>query len=187
MRYCGAKNRSGKTCKNPPLKNGNGRCRMHGGKTPNGPDSVHFKHGRYAEVFKGKLAERFMQAQTDSKPLDLLPELYVQRSLLAHYIETVSKTDKPTIKDLKQVSLLAEDVVKTAATIAKVRNETALTIAEIRFIQNSMLKLMEKYVPDPNERRSFIEDIRGLLPSNTDAQDTDQALPTGTEAAVSIT
>lgn len=181
-KICGAKNRQGKPCQRSPMPNG--RCKLHGGATPSGPESPHFKHGRYAEAFRGKLAEKFAGAINDDKPLNLLPELAVQRSLLEQWIEKVSAMNDPKIADLKNVSVLAEDVVRTATQIVKVRNETALTVAEIKFIQAGMLRLMEKYVPDPDRRRSFVEELRGLLPERPDA-DTDESadLPAFTEAA----
>jgi hypothetical protein len=42
---CGARNRSGSPCQARPMPNG--RCRMHGGATPGGVASPHFKQGRY--------------------------------------------------------------------------------------------------------------------------------------------
>ncbi len=169
MTACGAKTRGGGTCKKPPVP-GKKRCRLHGGATPSGPDSANYKHGRYATVFRGALAEKFLHASEETAPLDLLPELSVQRAILAQHIETISqKTNKPSIDQLKSISVLAEDVVRTAATIAKVRNDTALTIAEIKFIQQGMMRLIEKYVTDPNRRRDFIEELRGLVPGRDDA------------------
>jgi histone H3/H4 len=167
MKACGAKTRGGGKCKKPAMPNG--RCKLHGGKTPRGTDSVHFKHGRYSTVFRGQLADKFLHATEEDKPLDLLPELAVQRAVLASYIEKVSNKIKVEIGDFKAVSSLAEDVVRTAATIAKVRNDTALTIAEIKFIQIGMMRLLEKYVTDPNRRRDFIAELRALVPGRDDA------------------
>jgi len=42
---CGAKTRSGKPCAKPPCA-GRTRCRLHGGATPVGMASPHYKHGR---------------------------------------------------------------------------------------------------------------------------------------------
>ena len=180
---CGAKTRAGGKCQRAPMENG--RCRLHGGATPSGPASPNYKHGRYASVFRGHLAEKFSHAMADDKPLDLLPELAVQRSLLGQYIETVSAKANPTIIDLKNVSILAEDVVRTASQIVKVRNDTALTVAEIKFVQMSMLRILEKYVPNPDRRRNFIEELRGLLPERNDAEGDESAgLPALTEAPV---
>lgn len=47
---CGAKNRQGNPCTLAPLVNG--RCRFHGGLTPVGPASPHFKHGRHSKLLK---------------------------------------------------------------------------------------------------------------------------------------
>lgn len=182
MKTCGARTRSGTPCRKAAMPNG--RCRLHGGKTPSGPDSPHYRHGRYANVFKGQLAEKFSAAQGEEKPLDLLPELQVQRTLLAQYIERVSNKASPGINDLKNISDLVDDVVRTAATIAKVRNETALTIAEIKFIQDGMMRLMEKYVPNPDARRNFIGELRSLIPGRSDAGEEEvETLPAGAEAS----
>jgi uncharacterized protein YjcR len=45
---CGAKPRSGWSCRNPAMKNG--RCRLHGGKSTGAPkgNKNAFKHGRYS-------------------------------------------------------------------------------------------------------------------------------------------
>ena len=45
---CGAKTRSGGSCRNPAMKNG--RCRLHGGKSTGAPkgNKNAFKHGRYS-------------------------------------------------------------------------------------------------------------------------------------------
>jgi hypothetical protein len=44
---CGAKTRSGKSCRSPAMSNG--RCRMHGGPSPGAPkgNQNSLKHGRY--------------------------------------------------------------------------------------------------------------------------------------------
>ena len=44
---CGAQTRSGSACQSPAMPNG--RCRMHGGKSPGAPNGNQnaFKHGRY--------------------------------------------------------------------------------------------------------------------------------------------
>lgn len=47
LRLCGARRRDGEPCRQPAMR-GRNRCRMHGGKTPTGPDSPHWRHGRYS-------------------------------------------------------------------------------------------------------------------------------------------
>jgi hypothetical protein len=165
-KVCGAKLRKkNTTCRRPPMANG--RCRLHGGKTPKGEASANFKHGRYSLEFQGSLAEKFGRHAVEDKPLDLLPELAIQRTMLAGFVERISTKRRLTAGDAKNVSDLAGDVVKTAAQIAKVRNEEALTVAELRFIKQGMMMLLEKYVPDPDRRRNFIAELGALLPERT--------------------
>jgi len=180
MKLCGAKTRGGGKCKKPAMPNG--RCKLHGGQTPSGTDSVNFKHGLYSNAFKGQLAERFAQAEAEQAPLDLLPELRIQRAMLAERIDQVSSNRNPKPDELKSITLLADAVVRTAATIAKVRNDTALTIAEVKFIQIGMIRLIEKYVPDTNRQRDFIRELRALVPGRADASaDQSEGVPAFTE------
>lgn len=71
---CGAKTRSGGKCKAPAMKNG--RCRMHGGATPSGIASPHFKHGQRA---RRGMPERFLlkydEALNDPELLNLRTDL----------------------------------------------------------------------------------------------------------------
>ena len=158
----------------------NGRCRLHGGGTPSGPESPHYKTGRYAAAFKGQMAKKFEQAISDQKPLDLLPELAIQRALLADYAESVSGKRVITAAAAKNLSDLVNDVVKTATTITKVRTDTAFTIAEFKFIQKGMALILEKYVPDPDRRRNFIEDLSALIPERyANEADEPAELPAG--------
>lgn len=183
-KVCGAKLRKkDATCRRPPMANG--RCRLHGGATPKGEASANFKHGRYSAVFQGKLAEKFGAHAADEKPLDLLPELAIQRTMLAGFVEKISaKRRSLTARDAKSVSELATDVVRTAAQIAKVRNEEALTVAELRFIKQGMMMLLEKYVPDPDRQRNFIAELGALLPERSAAEAAEPAeLPAGAGAA----
>ncbi len=64
---CGAKNRPGakhKFCRKNPV-DGSKRCRKHGGLTPKGPDSPHWKHGKDATTKVPTLAEQHATALAD--------------------------------------------------------------------------------------------------------------------------
>jgi hypothetical protein len=166
----------------------NGRCRLHGGKTPSGPDSANFRHGRYASAFKNQLAAKFDRASADTAPLDLLPELATQRAVLEQYLEIINAKTKLTAGALANVNALTTDVVNTAVKIAKMRNDEALTANEIRFFQAAVLRLLEKYVPDTNTRRNFIRELTGIIPQRIDARrDEPASLPAGAGEASQVT
>lgn len=61
---CGAKNRKGLPCSKPPCK-GRTRCRLHGGRTPVGVASVHFKTGRWSRYLPQALARLYEVAEND--------------------------------------------------------------------------------------------------------------------------
>lgn len=171
---CGAKLRGkNATCRKAPMANG--RCRLHGGKTPSGPDSPHFKHGKYAEAFKGAMALRFAKLQADEQPLDAIPDLNVQRVMLEQFIGMAKSK-----KDLLSAADMAHGVVKSTAIIAQTRQKQALTLAEIKFIQKGMMMLLEKYVPDPDQRRNFISELGSLVPVGDGTPESEPAsLPAG--------
>ena len=173
-KVCGAKLRKkpGRTCQSTQLMS-NGRCRLHGGKTHSGPDSANYKHGKYADAFKGQMRQRFERMSQDANPLDMLPDLHVQRTLLETYLDEIGNRKKIKLNELINASNLAQDAVKSAATITQARQKQALTLAEIKFIQKGMMMLMEKYVPDPNQRRNFIEELYTLVPE-TDGTEADE-------------
>lgn len=66
---CGAKTRNGTPCQAAPMING--RCRMHGGATPNGFDLPHTKAGRYSVYLPKNLAGQFDTAVSDPQILNL--------------------------------------------------------------------------------------------------------------------
>ena len=166
MKKCGAKTRSGGKCQRPALKNG--RCKLHGGKTPRGAESPHFKDGRYSLYFQKDLAEKFHVNTQEKDPLNLVPELNVMRTLLSRLIEEVSRAKKIRNNQLGALAMLSDNIRKTVATIVRARNDTALTAAEVKYILMRLTQLLEKYVPDPDSRRAIIFDLNALLPGNDD-------------------
>src|SRR5262249_24598428 len=74
---CGAKNRSGGTCKLHPVP-GRRRCKFHGGMSPVGIASPHYKHRRYSRAMKHlakDLALSYKRAVHDRELTSLRSEL----------------------------------------------------------------------------------------------------------------
>ena len=46
--FCGAKTRTGETCRQPAMRNG--KCRLHGGKSLSGTAHGRYKHGRFTKA-----------------------------------------------------------------------------------------------------------------------------------------
>lgn len=86
---CGArtKTRSGSTCKNNAMANG--RCRMHGGKTPVGAALPQFKTGKWSKYLPERLLARYEEAQLDSRLLELRNEVALVDTRLAELLERI--------------------------------------------------------------------------------------------------
>ena len=161
---CTAKAKSsGERCKKW-ANNGWNVCRFHGAGSKSKPGGRPIEHGRYAEAFKGKLKDKFIAANQDPYPLDLLPELAVQRTLLNDYVGRFEAGMILTGKDLRIISDLTNDVVGTAAKIINARNQTALTVAEVKYLQMGIMALLNEFIPDTNQRRTFISRLITIIP-----------------------
>lgn len=70
---CGAKTRTGGVCQQPAMTNG--RCRLHGGKTPRGFNSPNLKHGRYSKDLPTRLAAAYQDAADDPELLSVRQDI----------------------------------------------------------------------------------------------------------------
>ena len=86
---CQAKSkRTGEQCKQPAVT-GKRVCRFHGGLTPGGMASVHFKHGRYSKYLPERLQERYQESLKDPELLALGEEIALTDSRLEDLIHRV--------------------------------------------------------------------------------------------------
>jgi hypothetical protein len=149
---CGAKTRSGEPCKGIPMANG--RCRMHGGNA--GRPII---HGRYSKHIPAQIQAKIDDFK-DGDPFDLLDELSAQRALFAEYLGRF-EGDYPLqeqnidtmVRWLNQIGVMVER-------ISKIRNESALTAAEVQFLQVRAVDIALKYFPDDTAKQErFITDL----------------------------
>lgn len=167
---CGAKTRSGQPCQKPPVK-GAKRCRLHGGATPRGADSPHFKTGLYSRyapaVVRDKLAH-FL----DADPFDLTNELALTRALLAEFLARYEHASLDAA-GIYLMSDLLGTVRKTVDTIARIKNDTALTAAELTYVAVRLAGLLDKYIADETQREACKQELFALaLPGASERNET---------------
>lgn len=84
---CGAKKRDGTPCKAPAMANG--RCRIHGGKSPKGMLVNTYKTGKYSKYLPARMQERYTAAVNDSELLSLRSDLALMEARIADLLTRV--------------------------------------------------------------------------------------------------
>ena len=152
--------RSGERCKNPAVT-GYDVCRIHGGKTPRGIASPNYKTGLYSRYLPSGINDK-VQAFIEADPLELVSEMALLRALLAEYVGRFADMS-PSARDIEILADLTERVGKFGERIGKMRNDTALTGAELTYLAARVADIVVKYIDDPNQQRAFVSEFLGTL------------------------
>lgn len=138
----------------------NGRCYRHGGATPSGPASVHYQHGMYAKWTPREIAEK-VETFLDADPFDLTEELALSRGLLADFM---SRLENPMTDGQRETAaMLVDRIRKTVESINRIKNDSALTAAEITYLAARASEVVTLYIVDPAKQKAFIQDLFGGL------------------------
>lgn len=246
FRICGALTRNIETihqyCQNPAGKRtshvGAGRCYLHAGSSP-------YKPNRYSHLWRGRVADLVRQRMdiSDDDPLDLLPELQVQQTILSILLDRLNSDDPGKARDtdtpgmatareyyvksggtshdndtqspntvagggggsndnnmvpmvnpfaeflstevgssdelgtegkggkaitidaglVDQIRLATQDIVTTVTRVIAMRNQTAMTKAEVMWMLMTMKEVMVKYVPK-EKQAVFVKELMGKIP-----------------------
>jgi hypothetical protein len=140
---------TGERCQNPAVQ-GWDVCRMHGAGSPkNGTTGgAPPKHGRYAATRSESLQEKIEEYRSDPDPTEMWEELAVLRGVLQEWLsdmETVTEDNVGVLLDLQN------SIRRTLDSINKIQTRSALTAAEVEFLQARIADLLKTYVPE--ERR----------------------------------
>lgn len=161
--YCNAEKAPGVLCENRAGMGtdhpGEGRCSRHGGSALKGIDHPNFKHGqrsRYASVLKTQLAEHYA-ALEDDDAFDIAAELRLQRALLLDYMQ--AKDSSITAADRELLMQWSERISKTAERMTRMRNDTALTAAELKLIAARLADVVSRHITEPERQAAFLADL----------------------------
>lgn len=144
---CGAQNRDGEPCELPAgwgtEHKGQGRCKHHGGNAGRPVD-----HGRYS-ARRDELQDKLDEYRTEENPGGLWEELALLRAMLQRQLAENSELDTDT------VVTLVKEIRKTLDTINKIMSRTALTTAEVEYLQAAVADVIRSYVPDRNRNEAL--------------------------------
>lgn len=142
---CGAKTRSGNPCKRKPAK-GRSRCRLHGGATPKGMDSPHWKTGLYSKYAGAELKEVLAELDRVSSEDLIQPEQEIR--LMSALIMKCKGLENgmDELKDLDTISKILERLIH-----AKQRSQ-AIMIEQRRLIPASDIQVFLNWMEDTLSR-----------------------------------
>lgn len=156
---CGAKKKSGSPCRMSAMPNG--RCRLHGGKSPSGIAHPGFKTGRYSKDIPTRLSKGYQAALSDPDLLQLNDEIRLTDSLMSELLErfdsdsTTHRIELSTLIEQRR-RLVESEGKRLAAMQQLITVERALTL--IGRITEAVLR----HVDDPAARQAIARDIRAI-------------------------
>jgi hypothetical protein len=160
--------RSGEQCRKHAMR-GRTVCLAHGGKTPRGVASPHFRTGRYSRSLPGHLVAAYERALHDPMLLSLRDEIALTDTMIAETLSELTD-DMPWAKTRKifhQVTRLIDQRRKLVE--AEVRHivlaREVMTTDEAMALVGAMVAIVTTYLPDPNDRAAIAEELHALISS----------------------
>jgi len=139
---------TGERCQNPAVS-GWDVCRLHGAGSPKEETTggAPPTHGRYSAKRRESLQEK-IEEYRDENPAELWEELALLRALLQEWLSDLEAVDEDAVGVILD---LQGSIRRTLDTINKIQTRTALTQAEVEYLQARIADLFKSYVPE--ERR----------------------------------
>lgn len=162
---CGARKKTGDKsvrCLRRPCP-GSKRCKFHGGMTPKGIDSPHFKHGKRSKYAKEQVIQRIKRFKNDQDARDLRDELAILRGVLDSYIDA-SNENAPILSDesVRTIVSIIDKIEKVVSALKVIEEGQTFTIKNVNNVLLQVVKIIKVRVKDPKTRSIIANDLKGL-------------------------
>ena len=118
---------------------------------------------RYSLKHRQALAEKAKTFEADPIPWDLSAELALMRTLLQDYLDRFQDGITMPAEDIERIFGMLETISRLVERVAKIINSTALTMAEVKYLQARIVDLLNTYVPDPDQRAKFVAELESSI------------------------
>ena len=167
-RVCGAKTRQGNPCQRSPAR-GRTRCRLHGGATPRGRASPHFKTGKYSSLLPDRLIGRYEEGQAAADLRSLRSEialLQVRIIELLGQLKDASPENKPIWEMIGNAIMLKAKMLRHESKL-RVDKRQMIPVDEMMVLVAALCDVINRHVTDPKIKAAISEDLRQLLDKNS--------------------
>ena len=168
---CGAKKRDGSPCQNAAMPNG--RCRLHGGKSPVGVASGTFRTGKYSKSIPARLAEQYDELRQSENRLHMGDEIAL---LDARVSDLLDKTDHGesgelwkavqeaaiAVRDTQDIPADHADAIDSLLMIVAQGHDDWRTWGEIRDTLESKRKLADTEIKRVATAHKIVTQEQGL-------------------------
>ncbi len=166
-RQCAATSkRSGKRCRKHAMR-GRSVCLVHGGRTPRGTASPHFRHGRFSRSLPGRLLRTYDQALHDPRLLSLRDEIALTEVMIIEHLQDLKDDipEKQRCRVFGKISQLIDERRRLVETEVRhmVLAREMMTAEEAMTLVRAIVEVVTRYVPDPMDRAAVAEEISQLV------------------------
>lgn len=165
-RQCTARSkRSGEQCRKHAMR-GRNVCLAHGGKTPRGAASPHFKTGRYSRSLPGHLVAAYEKALNDPKLLSLRDELALTDAMISELLRQLDDdSDAKYRRVFRQIMPLIEQRRRLVESEVRhiVLAREMLTAEEAMSLLHAVVEIVIRYLPELKDRQAIAEEIHALI------------------------
>lgn len=139
----------------------NGRCRIHGGKSPSGIAHPNFKTGRYSKDIPTRLSKGYQEALSDPDLLQLNDEIRLTDSLMSELLERFEPTNPKHRGDLAELIEQRRKLVESEGKRLTAMQQM-ITIERALALIGRITEAVLRHVDDPAARQAIARDIRAI-------------------------
>lgn len=174
MALCQAKRTNGEPCKAQAVR-GKRVCRVHGGMTPSGLASPHYKTGKYSRVLPARLSARYEEARQNAALLELRDEIGLVDARLADLLGRVDTGESGAIWQALKGAYTAL-LVARAASDTKKMSEALSQIGDLITRGHADYAAWNEIAAVLEQRRKLVESERKRLIELQQTITTNQAM-----------
>lgn len=125
------------------------------------------KTGQYSYVLRAEVGAKFEAFRQRTDLLNLEEELALFKTYFSQGLTRWQEvaTEENRFEEIQWVMTQVERLSKLVETIVRIRNDTALTVAEIHYLQVNIARILKKYLTE-DQLRPAIEEIFSITETN---------------------